>query len=479
MNNIIISWNKDPYIDNLSDEIFQSKLKSKKIVNVIGDDSFKHINDSIRTFLYKEIYYDAPSTGYANYNQIEKMEMYESNIFRVISRNFRSGRKDDSYINIYNYYHKILAAIDGLVIEQNLEIALFFDTPHHPFDYILYLYFKVNSKKIFVTRRLPFPHSGLKNHHRFITSDFPYLDKCFQAKYIDRMNTIMDKSEYSNFVNMYLQEYAPGSKPSYNSQHLGTRWSFRFITSHIAKRSIAYFLKGEVVKGIKKIFIYFERLSLDRFKRYKLLEYYEKNTQKVNLDLDYIYFPLQFQPEASTTPLGYAFSNLELAIDYLLFNSKDILIYVREHPSFWHNINNNDRINDVRTIEFYQRISSDVRVRLVSQKQNHLELVEKSRLVATVTGTVAIEAFGFSKMVLLFGEYIYGSFANTIKCPSNEALSFLNSSFNGRVNLRREFICTLLALEGLSMVMNLSPNDRLETKAVLEYAVDYIKRNTP
>jgi len=450
MNNIIISWEHNQYIIGTAEKIITDVLKPSHIVNIIGNNDKDYKNTETTSYVYKEDFYNKVNFGFSDISIINLLKDYEVNIFKVISRNFRAGRKDDSLNNITLYYHKILYNIDKLVKENKLEIALFFDTPHHPFDYILFLYFKVTFLKHYVCGYLPFPHNNNAIIHRYNTSNFPNLDENFTNNYKNILYSTDRSHQNTSFVQQYIDEYKGINHVSYNKSHLGSKWTWNYLMPHLLSRTLVYIKKNQLLEGLKKTNTYLSRITINQMRAKKVLSYYKSRCTEVKYDRDYIYFPLQFQPEASTIPLGNEFSNLELVVNYLLLNTNNLCIYIREHPAYWHRLSSTDNFSDARSIEFYKRILNDKRVFFVETEIDHLDLIRHSKFVATVTGTVAFEAFGMNKMVLFFGDYIYATMANTIVSPSSEAISFMKSKFSDSVNLENEFISTLMALEKIS-----------------------------
>ncbi|MFA7682192.1 MAG: hypothetical protein WCX61_04135, partial [Candidatus Peribacteraceae bacterium] len=87
-------------------------------------------------------------------------------------------------------------------------------------------------------------------------------------------------------------------------------------------------------------------------------DFYKKNTVEPDLSKPFVYFPLHYQPEATTHPMGGVFADLILAAR--LLNDalpKDVLIYVKEHPyrSNWLN----------RSVDYYKDFLELNNVRLI------------------------------------------------------------------------------------------------------------------
>jgi hypothetical protein len=133
--------------------------------------------------------------------------------------------------------------------------------------------------------------------------------------------------------------------------------------------------------------------------------------EPLNLNEAYIYFPLNYQPELTTCPLGGMFCDQLLAIRAIASAlPAGWFIYVKEHPAQFlgHSYGYLGR-----TDLFYDQLKSIPQVRLVPADIHSQLLIDACRLVATLTGSVGYEALARSKCVLVFGDVWY---ANTEGC---------------------------------------------------------------
>ena len=143
---------------------------------------------------------------------------------------------------------------------------------------------------------------------------------------------------------------------------------------------------------------------ISRYWQTRLLNVWmNKHSTIPSLTSDYVYFPLHFQPERSTDPDAYVYTYQYHAIKLLSANlPPGFRIYVKEHPrqlqSPW----------DLRRLHFrsykdYVRISRLPNVHFVSPSFDSNLLIDKSKLVATPTGSPAWEAIIRSKPSITFG----------------------------------------------------------------------------
>jgi hypothetical protein len=112
----------------------------------------------------------------------------------------------------------------------------------------------------------------------------------------------------------------------------------------------------------------------------------------------FVLFPLQIQPEASTSIRGKWFSNQVALIENLSRSIPcDHKLYVKEHF----------RNYSKRPRGFHDEITKFPNVRLISPKAKTIDLIKKSSLVSTINGTAGWEATLMQKPVLTFGDVFY------------------------------------------------------------------------
>ena len=136
-----------------------------------------------------------------------------------------------------------------------------------------------------------------------------------------------------------------------------------------------------------------------RVKNVTLRLFYERCCEKPNLDTNYVYFPLHFQPELSTFPLAWDYVDQSLIVSIVSRCLPDnVKIYVKENPK-------QDRFH--RSKAFYKKLMRTKNVVLVSRKFDTYTLIDHCSCVVTATGTAGWEAIFREKPVLLFGTIFY------------------------------------------------------------------------
>lgn len=127
-----------------------------------------------------------------------------------------------------------------------------------------------------------------------------------------------------------------------------------------------------------------------------LRNYYESLAQTPAEGEKYIYFPLQYQPEATSNPMGGDMYSDQIIPLYILSRSlpDDVKIYVKTHP---------EQLSLMRTKEYYDEIASIPKVRMMKIETSTYELMKNAVAVACLTGTALWECQFFGVPALAFG----------------------------------------------------------------------------
>jgi hypothetical protein len=169
---------------------------------------------------------------------------------------------------------------------------------------------------------------------------------------------------------------------------LGIFW--RSLKQFILKRDIPLRSRPERLNFMFKVSSALKR-------RYKLATPYVQNF-KDHESSDYVYFALHVDPEASTL-IAAPFQANQTAIIEVLSKSIPLSskLVVKEHPI----------MIGKRPRGFYKKIADMPNVVLIDPDTNSREVIEKSSAVATITGTVGLEALFLRKKVILMAPTPY------------------------------------------------------------------------
>ena len=134
----------------------------------------------------------------------------------------------------------------------------------------------------------------------------------------------------------------------------------------------------------------------------KVIKKYDQLSHNYKTPDKYIFFPLQMQPEVTTTPLGGLYSTHIRCINHLLeLIPKDFHIVIKEH-SYQHDLNfSMARLG--RKSEDYDILNSSPRVLFAPMGEETRDLILKSNGVSVITSSVGFESICLKKPVLIFG----------------------------------------------------------------------------
>jgi hypothetical protein len=253
---------------------------------------------------------------------------------------------------------------------------------------------------------MPVPLLFMEN---MITKNLVTKDKPMKSQIDDRMN-----KEIKSFI-----EKLQTGKEKYELFYMKSQR----VSSRPINRIKSYFLRGfvEDLKDVKynlEMFFkssynpinpftlnYFTRKRNQRLRKKNLIKEISYIEETVSDDLKYVYFPLHYEPERTTNPDGGFFHDQFIALTYLRkFIPSDIQIVVKEHPS---QLNVNMRGSRGRSPLIYKLIKNIKGVRLAKTDSNSIKLILNSEFIATISGSVALEASILGKKSITFGSSWY------------------------------------------------------------------------
>ena len=191
---------------------------------------------------------------------------------------------------------------------------------------------------------------------------------------------------------------------------------------------------------------------VSRLLQKNLRDEYGKLQKPADLQKPFVYFPLSFQPERTTSPQGGVYHDQILAVETLACAlPPGWRIYVKEHPSQWW-VRGKTRYSSTRYRGYYERIARISRVTLVPSATSSFELIRRARAIATVTGTAGGEALLQGKRPLIFGLPWYRDCPGLFVVRSSEECkaAFSELQKNGSV-AGSEILAFLKALEEMSV----------------------------
>lgn len=206
-----------------------------------------------------------------------------------------------------------------------------------------------------------------------------------------------------------------------------------------------HFKIGYLFKPIKRLIKRFDKYlsnpySYMYYKSYKhytdeLQFYYNYKVSKKfyrNADFSkkYVYFPLHYQPEASTCVCAQKYENQLFFIDsWAKSLPADTVLYVKEHYALLGH----------RDPQFYTELKKYPNVVLINPWVSTRKLIENSQAVTTLTGTAGLEAILLGKPVFLGGSTVFDNAPGIIKI-NDIYLNYIDYINKWRKPHRRELL---------------------------------------
>ncbi len=272
-----------------------------------------------------------------------------------------------------------------IVTRTNPDIILFTKEVESGVEYCLYLLAKYYRIATLINKKIFFPHSMYitTNLHTPLLNNNGSLNKTVVSNKIISKNRIYQLSKESNIQINKIK----------NAQD-------SFMQTEILQQGIAI-CEGKLVFDLMP-----KNKNNTNKSSYlqKIFDYSEKSASLLD-EIDWnkktYFFPLHYQPEASSMPAANEYVNqlkiIKLISDNLTDNEQ---LLVKEHPSTF-SIKKKTNSN-FRDTEFYDWIGMIPKTHLMSVTSNQNKLVDYSDVIITLRGSVILESLLKNKPVFAF-----------------------------------------------------------------------------
>ena len=323
-----------------------------------------------------------------------------------MSRRAHEGQKNhqlralDEYHNYFSIHYDALAAE---LIERKVTHVLMMDIPHRAYDTSLYHIANALNIPTYVMAQSLFGD-------RFFSMKTVEQNGVFRTVEVSPPFSIEKKEECSYF---YMGNIGKNNERRGRFDIKRGMKLINFIKRQPIIEMLNPFLSFSYIKTINKIMgkfphwrdpfaEFFDTSEMDYFCHLMKFE-----NKPPNLEGRFVYFPLQLQPEMTTSALGGRFVDQAYAIERLsAILPDDVRILVKENPK--HGAYR-------RGPMFFHRLRRIAKVEFLPSYSDTNQLVKRSMFVATVTGTAGWEAISLGKPALVFGIPWYRSFPGVIE----------------------------------------------------------------
>ena len=434
----------------LGDNVHYLKAKEAFGEVVLNMETFVH-----HPFDIKKIEYNA-----------ELCNFFDSpNYLRAKDRCFKMMDRLDLYgtfgrIDREAYFHNLLIFYLKYTSENRPDVFLCIDNTHSHAQYLLYE----------ICTFLQIPTFKFNN---FVLSPSLFIENINTGerfKFESKSHSEVVKSKIKNSIQQFVKDLKE-KKQDYDifyvkNQKKAKSLSNRlktFFTNALKKeyREIRHHI-GLSLKNKKSDINpyrlnYFVRRKIKKIRKKRLYSENAKAFEKMDYSKEYVYYPLHYEHERTTNPDGGNYQDqFKTIVKLRAIVPNEIQIVVKEHPfQFFYS----DRGSRGRSPFFYKLIKNIDNVRFINTNENSIRLILNSIYVATITGTVALEASVLGKKTLYFGNPWYRGLPNTFSIKENPNHNLLiNSKINDPENIS-EFLNSIFENYSVLAFMNYSQKE--------------------
>ena len=341
------------------------------------------------------------------------LRSHEATAFRMMSRLSGPGG-EPRYGERIRAYYRVATGLAALLRSSRAETVCFQEVPHMLADYVLYLIARLMGLRVFILSRTwspwwSIPSSSIEGPDRLVHAAFARrLDRYISPRaealvHLDRLrNSDNASAEVDEMRGLSVSESrAPASPSSQRSPRTGSK----------VLRPLEVSMYRQLWTPLEKS--HPSPLTVSAYRRYhemrfrRTRQWYKSRSTVPPAGMRYVLFPLHYQPEATTLPLGGPFDDLGAVISLLRAGIPDGWgIAVKEHPATF--VPGRQGFLS-RNRRMYEQWIASEGVVLVPHDSDTRSLLNGAEAVATVTGTVGWEALALGVPVMAFGAAWYRS----------------------------------------------------------------------
>lgn len=271
---------------------------------------------------------------------------------------------------------------------------------------------------------ITFHHACIDN--RIVLSEY-YKNFSWVKERFNELNSgssSTKRNDAENFIQTFREKptsYIAGSDPKYNNQ--ASRIAHvQFLKPKNLLKSVPWYI-ATFTKDLKKvgrgdysdIFIWWTVWD-KMVRKLRGLIGYDDLYSPVDLTERFAYYPLHFEPEITTLLYAPYYTNQAQLVRAIARSLPlDMKLYVKDHAPML----------GYRTRSFYKEMLKIPNIKLIDPSVRGLDLVQKTELTFTITGTSGWESILLKKPVINFGYYFYNDIPRVKFCTGYDELPFL------------------------------------------------------
>jgi len=279
----------------------------------------------------------------------------------------------EEYQKVFKYFVKKWISV---IQSTKPDIVVFDGTPHLIFDYALYWVAKKKEIRTILFSSIP------ETNYIFTRDSIFYDEDADKRLFPEAIDKKKPPKEIKDIITNKKKNYKKG-KPKYKKEKEDNIPKSYPKLENVFKFLLSSLYRPKLVTKYITDKVSHRKFWIKKRKKYKQLSITPA------LDSEYIYIPLHFQPERTTSPEGGKFVNqIKLIRLIRKANREKTKLYVKEHPSQF-------RLRNGwlgRSNNYYEQILHIDDTRLISLDADPFDLIDNAKCVISVAGTSSLEA---------------------------------------------------------------------------------------
>lgn len=355
---------------------------------------------------------------------LDEMAMCQDIFMNMITR--FGFYKPISVHEAMRYYYLQIKYFNAILLKYKPDLFICWRAPHNAFDYLLFNLCKLHSIPTLILWKTSLPRTT------FVVNDMNF---CFNPK-LSKSDDLSLDEQYRRYISKIRGSYSD-AMPDYmhgifkdvelpimsnNSIFQKYLSNFKSKVNQFFSINTAFHYRDNSNSKLIRSIKYNNFKVLAAIKRRNLLKYYNNlcSKEEVKTDEPYILLALHLEPERTVCPEGGVFANQLLVAEMIARNlPSGWKLYIRENPKQLKGITK-PAGGEYRSKEYYNQLSSLPNVKLIPFEKSPFELIDNSKAVATLTGTIGWEAVLRGKPALVFGYAWYRGCEGVFYVPTNE-----------------------------------------------------------
>lgn len=382
--------------------------------------------DSLMNGLYSTPEYLKPDFNYSYITPalLEKFSVCEHVFMEMLYTRADSGGGFNFY-EAQAAYHRSIVQAFALLDYFQPNVLIFQTTPHMMWDYILYVVAEYKGLQTIMLADTPIP-GRMVVYKNLSSGELTEKNSLIKKEVPEKLQNYIDsvKGDFASGTTYMIKSSLPinGSEHYWSVNQIRKRVYSQIKSSKklLRKENVNKFLgkaSADVTgkhylkqsgkswfHSFQNVFEFHVQRIKDIKKRKYLLERYELLSVEPDFTQPYIYYPLHWQPENTTVPMGGVLSDQYMALKLLRDAIPDnYQIYIKENPGQfeWH------RGSFARNPTFYDDFVDVEGVKIVKMESDPFALIDHSVCIYTITGTVGWEAVVRGKVALVTGKCVW------------------------------------------------------------------------